>query len=270
VEESAFTRAMALDADRAVGLLADMAAATDPALRAASRRMASRLLPPLGRVEPLRHRAPRRLVSRRGVADGDLDLDRTLERSGGIRPRDPAQLVTRAFAAGPRAVCLLVDRSGSMSGQAVAVAAVAAAAVVQAASDRLRCGVIAFATDTMVLRHLRSATPAEWVIEDLLSLRGHGTTDLARALRAAAAELEHVPQASRTAILLSDCIYTKGGDPLVPAGAIDRLHVLGTSRDPDAVAAGRALARRGHGRWLPATSLTELARNLQTVLDTAG
>jgi hypothetical protein len=32
------------------------------------------------------------------------------------------------------------------------------------------------------------------------------------------------------------------------------------------VQAGRSLARRGHGRWLPATTLDELARNLQAVL----
>ena len=69
-----------------------------------------------------------------------------------------------------------------MSGHAVAIAAVAAAAIVQAASDRLRCGVIAFAGETMVLRDPRDEVPSERVVEDLLSLRGHGRTDLAGAL----------------------------------------------------------------------------------------
>jgi hypothetical protein len=41
--------------------------------------------------------------------------------------------------------------------------------------------------------------------------------------------------------------------------------VLGPSAEPDAVAAGTALARRGNGRFLAATSLAELALNLQTV-----
>ena len=174
---------MRKDADAAVALLADMAVATDPALRADARRLAGRLLPPLGRVGTPRRRGTRRLVARAGVTDGDLDIERTLERNDGMRPRAAGELVTRQFAAAPRAVCLLVDRSGSMSGHAVALAAVAAAAVVQAASDRLRCGVIAFATDTMVLRDPRDEVPSERVVDDLLSLRGHGTTDLARALR---------------------------------------------------------------------------------------
>ena len=266
IEEDALAGAMRRDADAAVALLADMAVATDPALRADARRLAGRLLPPLGRVGTPRRRGTRRLVARDGVTEGDLDIERTLERNNGLPPRQADRLVARQFAAAPRAVCLLVDRSGSMSGHAVALAAVAAAAVVQAASDRLHCGVIAFATDTMVLRDPRDEVPSERVVDDLLSLRGHGTTDLARALRAAATQLEHVPPGGRTAILMSDCLHTKGADPLGPAGTLDGLHVLGTSADPESVEAGRALARRGHGRWLPATTLDELARNLQAIL----
>ena len=266
IEEDALAGVMRRDADAAVALLADMAVATDPALRADARRLAGRLLPPLGRVGVPRRRGTRRLVARDGVTDGDLDIERTLERNNGLPPRRADRLVTRQFAAAPRAVCLLVDRSGSMSGHAVALAAVAAAAVVQAASDRLQCGVIAFATDTMILRDPRDEVPSERVVDDLLSLRGHGTTDLARALRAAAAQLEHVPPGGRTALLMSDCLHTKGADPLGPAGTLDGLHVLGTSADPESVEAGKALARRGHGRWLPATTLDELARNLQAVL----
>ena len=266
IDPDALAGAMRSDADGAVALLADMAVATDPALRADARRLAGRLLPPLGRVGTPRRRGTRRGVARAGAVEGDIDVERTLERSDGRRPREAGELVSRQFAAAPRAVCLLIDRSGSMSGHAVALAAVAAAAIVQAASDRLRCGVIAFAGDTMVLRDPRDEAPSERVVDDLLSLRGHGRTDLGRALAAAATQLEHVPPGGRTAILMSDCLHTKGADPLGPAGGLDGLHVLGTSVDPESIQAGRALARRGHGRWLPATTLEELARNLQSVL----
>ena len=75
-----------------------------------------------------------------------------------------------------------------------------------------------------------------------------------------------MPPGGRSALLMSDCLHTKGADPLGPAGTLDELHVLGTSTDPESVQAGRSLARRGHGRWLPATTLDELARNLQAVL----
>jgi magnesium chelatase subunit D len=266
IDPDAFAGAMSRDPDAAVALLADMAVATDPELRREARRLAGRLLPPLGRVGTPRRRGTKRMVARSGSAEGDLDIERTLESSNGMRPREASQLVSRQFAAVPRAVCLLVDRSGSMSGHAVAIAAVAAAAIVQAASDRLRCGVIAFAGDTIVLRDPRDEVPSELVVDDLLSLRGHGRTDLAGALAAAAGQLEDVPPGGRTAILLSDCLHTKGADPLGAAAALDGLLILGTSVEPDSIDAGKALARRGHGRWLPATTLDELARNLQAVL----
>jgi magnesium chelatase subunit D len=252
-----------------------MAVATDPAVRAQARALARRLLPRLGASGPPRRRGTYRLAVHAGTLEGELDLERTLDRTGARRPRHGSELVTRRFAAAPRAVCLLVDRSGSMGGHAVALAAVAASAVVAAAGsdvvggpagERLRCAVIAFASETLVLRSLRDPAPAERVIDDLLSLRGHGRTDLSAALRAAARLLEEVPPGGRTVLLLSDCVHTRGLDPRAAAGALDCLHVLGTSDRPEARDAGVALARRGRGRYLPATTATELTVSLQRAL----
>ena len=93
--------------------------ATDAAAAGAARRLAGRVFLRLARVGPARARGTRRLVPRRG-RDGDLDLDRTLDpwdpgRSGRPGPED---LVTRNWTAHRRAVCLLVDTSGSMQGLA--------------------------------------------------------------------------------------------------------------------------------------------------------
>jgi Mg-chelatase subunit ChlD len=225
-------------------MLADMATATDPELRAQARQLAGRLLPRLGATGSVRRRGTHRLAAHVGGLDGDLDLERSLERSAGARPRSADDLVTRRFTAAPRAVCLLVDRSGSMGGHAVALAAVAASAVLSARSQRLRCGVIAFAAQTMVLRDPRATGSVDGVVEDLLALRGHGRTDVAGALRAGAQLLHSVPPGGRTAILLSDGLHTTGVDPLPAAGGLDCLHVLGTSDDADAREAGQALARR--------------------------
>ena len=90
LDEAAFTAALARDADVAVALLADLAAATDPRLRAEARRLAGRLLPRLGRVGRPRRRGTRRLVARRAALEGDLDVDRTLD-----PPQAPAR-ATRA------------------------------------------------------------------------------------------------------------------------------------------------------------------------------
>ena len=135
-----------------LALLADLAVATDPALRRAGAAAgATAAARPGARGQP-RRRGTRRMVSRAGALDGDLDLDRTLERSLGRRPQRRATSSSPASSPPPHAsVCLLVDRSGSMSGHAVALAAVAAAAVVSARGERLRCSVVAFASEPLVL-----------------------------------------------------------------------------------------------------------------------
>lgn len=257
---------IAQDSDAALALLADLAVATDPALRRQARALAERLLPRLGRIGNPVPRGTRRLVAQAGAIEGDLDVDRTLERSLGMRPADPDELIARRFGAAPRAVCLLVDRSGSMSGHAVALASVAAAAVIDAEVSELRCSVIAFASEPLVLLDHDGTRSVTAVIDDLLSLRGHGRTDLARALRVAAEQLDHAPPGGRTAVLLSDALHTKGANPLPAAGLLDCLHVLGTSADADAIASGQALARRGRGLFLPASTLAELTISLQAVL----
>ena len=104
IDEQAFDATLSADPDAAVGMLADMAVATDPQLRAQARTLARRLLPPLGRVGAPRRRGTRRMTSRAGMIEGDLDLERTLERSGGARPRGPG-ISSSDSSRPPRARC---------------------------------------------------------------------------------------------------------------------------------------------------------------------
>ena len=264
LDERAFHDLLRSDADAAVALIADLSAATDPALRAQARRLAARLFVRAGRLGGGATRGYRRLAP--GPAEeGDLDLERTLERAGG-RPRHADQLVARRWTAPRRAVCLLVDHSGSMEGHAVGLAAMAAAAVVLNRPDRASCSVVAFAADALVLQRQGERRPPAALVDDLMSLRGRGRTDLALALRTAARELAGAHGAERRAIVLSDCRATAGGDPLGATGGLDRVDVLGTSADADAVAAGRALARRARGRFHAATRYAELQVALGAVL----
>jgi hypothetical protein len=59
---------------------------------------------------------------------------------------------------------------------------------------------------------------------------------------------------------------TAGGDPLQALSGLDRVDVLGTAEDPDAVAAGRKLAARAGGRYLPATRFKDLQTSLLSLL----
>jgi MoxR-like ATPase len=125
LDEDAFGALLAADPDAAAALVSDLALATDRDLRAAAQRLAARVFVQVGRLGRTPTRGTRRLVAQRR-GDGDLDLDRTLDRWTGASPVPAEDLVTRGWTGHRRAVCLVVDSSGSMTGLAVAIAAVAA------------------------------------------------------------------------------------------------------------------------------------------------
>lgn len=269
LDEEAFSAAMAADPDAAAALLADLARATDRELRAAARRLAGRVFIQLGRTGPARSRGTRRLGAGRSE-EGDLDLERTLERSSGNWPPTGEELVTRAWTAHRRAVCLLVDSSGSMSGLAVALAAVAAAGVVLAGGGRrLATSVVAFSEQVQVLCAQGVERSAEELVAELVGLRGHGMTDLAAALREASRQLAAAAADERIVVLLSDCLHTTGPEPATALGGIDRLHVLCPLPTEEATRAASALATRGGGRYQPVRRLTDIAPALTRMLATS-
>ena len=181
------------DPDETLALLADLAGATDrtpprpgpptggaavPRPRpsrpvdAARRRPDRRAAVPARRRRPRPRRQPRR--------------DRRSARPVG-RPSMPSGCGSGRGSTPGTALCLLVDRSGSMGGKPLATAAIAAAAVAVARPRELqRAGVRQ--------GRRRREEPGRRQVERgrrhrLLSLRGHGTTDLAGALRAAGEQL---------------------------------------------------------------------------------
>ncbi len=245
-------------------LLADMALATDRDLRAAARRLAAQVFFRLGRTGQKPARGTRRLGASR--AEGDLDLDKTLDGWSGHWPPDPSELVTRSWHSHRRALCLLIDHSGSMSGLAVAIAAVAAASVVFAADGRLVPAIIAFSGDVTVLQAQGTRRAPGDLVNDLVGLRGHGMTDLATAFRAAAAQLAGATADERVAVLLSDCLPTAGGDPALALAGISRLHVLCPLPTAESEPAAAALARRGGGLSQPVRRLADVAPALTRML----
>ena len=265
LDERAFEELHRRDPDLAVALLADLATATDPALRERARRLAARVFVRMARGGPPARRGHRRLAPVAGLAEADVDLERTLERASG-RPRSSEDFVVRDWRSARPAACLLIDQSGSMRGRGMALAAVAAAAAALAAGDRADCSVVAFNRDAIVLQPLGRPRRPERLVTDILALRAHGTTNLELALRTASAQLGRAGSPERLAIVMSDCLATAGGDPLTALAGIDRLHVLGTSTEPEAVARCRELARRAGGRYLPATTFAEVGAGLAAVL----
>ncbi len=259
------------DPDAAAALLADLSQATDTSLRVLARKLAARVFIQLGSVGRQSSRGPRRMRSvARGT--GDVDLDATLDRLAGSWPPSADDLVTRSWQAHRRSVCLLVDASGSMSGLALAMAAVATASVLLAADGRLDAGALAFSGTVTMLQQPGTRQPPEQVVGRLLGLRGHGLTDVAGALRAAAAGLAAAASAGeRSVVLLSDCVSTTGADPANALAGIDRLDVLypvPAEREPEPGSAATAerLARLGSGICRPVRTLADIPSALTLLL----
>lgn len=249
LDESAFDDLLAQDPDAALSLLADMNGATDERLRALAQRLAGRIMVDLARTGLAAHRSVGRLVRRpldgRG---GDLDLDASLDELVAARhsrrPPDAGELVTATWERPDTAVCLLVDRSGSMHGARLASAALAAATVaLRAPTD---CSVVAFAEDAIVLGTQGVPRDPEAIVSDLLRLRGFGVTDVGLGLRTASAQLSRSTAGRRLTVLLSDCRVTSGGDPIPYASTLDELAIIAPEGDSDDA---RALAEAVGARW---------------------
>jgi Mg-chelatase subunit ChlD len=234
LDESAVDDALRDDPDATLALLAEMTGATDRRLSDLARRLAARLFLDLARRGPARRGGVGRLAAQPYRPDGgDLDLDASFEaiaeaEAGGAAV-DVERLRIRSWTTPQTAICLVVDRSGSMGGGPLATAAIAAAAV--ASRNPADYSVLAFSNDVVALKSQDAPKAAERVVTDLLVLRGHGTTDLARALRAAADQLARSRAARKITVLLSDCRSTVEGDAHGAASRLSELAVIAPRSD---------------------------------------
>ena len=267
LDEAAVDEMLRDDPDDAMALLADLTAATDPKLRELARRLAGRLFLEVSRRGPMRPRGIGKLVEQPYRPDGgDLDLDASLEAIGEASASgsaiDPRRLRIRGWVKPGTALCLMVDRSGSMGGKPRATSAVAAAAVAwRAPADY---SVLAFGKDIVVVRSQDVHKSSEQVVNDVLTLRGFGTTDVAGALIAARLQLSRSQAGRRIAVLLSDCRATVEGDVIAAAAALDELLIIAPAGDADEA---QKLAQVVGARIACVSGPGDVAEALSTLLD---
>ena len=264
LDEGAFDRALSEDSEQAMALLADLTAATDRDLAALARRLAGRLVLDIARGGRAAGRGVGRLVTAAADrTDGDLDVDASLDAlqtavATATSPRLDEMRV-RAWKRPSTAICLLIDRSGSMHGTRLVTACVTAAGCAWRAPDDYSA--VAFADDAWVLKSIDAYRTAESVVQDVLRLRGHGVTDLALGLRAARGQLDRSRAQRRITILLSDCRPTSGEDPTTAARTLDELVIFAPEGDTeDAVDLARATGARCTGIDSPLDAPAALAR----------
>ena len=219
-----------------MALLADLTAATDPKLRelgqTARRRGCSSTSAGAARcgrgasarlVVAAVHARRRRPRLRRRASKASP------RRSGRRCAVDADRLRVRGWAKPGTALCLMVDRSGSMGGKPLAASAVAAAAVAWRAPEDY--SVLAFGKDVVVAKSQDVPKDSDRVVTDVLTLRGFGTTDLAGALQVAQLQLLRSRAGRRIAVLLSDCRATVDGDVAAAAGRLDELLIIAPEGD---------------------------------------
>ncbi len=251
LDESVVEESLAERPDETLALLGDLTGATDERLRALARALAGRVVLGIARADAERRRGIGRMRTLpMDETGGDLDLDASIESlqlasATGVAPH-AADLSVRTWARPEVAVCLVVDRSGSMSGARLAAAAIAAAAVAERAPDDF--SVLAFSDRVIVLKGQDQRRAAADVVDDVFRLRGHGPTDLALALRVAADQLSVSSAQRRRVILLSDCRPTQGTEPEVETGRLDEVWVIAPDDDADEA---EAFARAVGARFAP-------------------
>ena len=267
IDEDAVTAAMEADPDATLSLLAEMTSATDVGLRRLARLLAARLFLDIARQEPADAGGIGRVVTRPYRPDaGDLDveasLDALVEAHAAGRAVDVDALRIRSWARPETAWCLLTDRSGSMNGRPLATAALAAAAVSMRAKGEY--AVLSFARDVIAVKAMWENRSRDDVVDRVLALRGHGTTDVAGALRAAGDQLARASARRRVTVLLSDCRATEPGDVIGAAQALDELVVLAPEGDAEEAA---ELAAAVGARWTTVAGPTSIVPALGRVLD---
>ncbi len=261
----ALDSALEEDPDATLTLVVEMAKATDEGLREAVRRLVPRLILDQTRRGLARTRGVSRLRPQPARHGGEVDLDRSMDavvsaRAGGRSP-SLDDLVSTAWARADLALCVVIDRSGSMNGARLTTAAVTGAACLTRAPAEH--AVLAFAAGVEVLKPLaRPGTPTR-TVEQILALRGHGTTDLRAALTEARVQLEGSRARRRAVVLLSDCRATDEVDAVPAARALDELVILAPAEDDEEAV---RLARASGARLGSVASVLDVPRLLARLL----
>ena len=161
------------------------------------------------------------------------------------------------------ALVLVLDVSGSMEGEKLAMAVAGALELVGSAAPEDYLGVVLVSSSPRVLFPPRPMTAqgkkeAESL---LLSLRAGGGTVLGGAFREALRLLEGVPVERKAVLVLTDGLIADPKEPILALAATAGVEVSALALGPDTDAAFlEALAQRGGGRFYRAATAKELPR----------
>jgi Mg-chelatase subunit ChlD len=188
---------------------------------------------------------------------GELNVERTLEAMAGKPWPERRDWVIERRENKHQQVVLMMDVSLSMSGRNLALAALAGAVLALKLPPE-DLSVVAFDSTARVLTRLNEANEAEDVVRALLCQPARGFTNLEAALEAGCREIERGQDRRRAGLLITDGVYTVGGDPTPLAARFPQLFVLLTEDERMDPALCRRLANAGRGDVFAVGSFGEL------------
>jgi Mg-chelatase subunit ChlD len=204
--------------------------------------------------ELVRHASrPTRQVEDRFPADGELDLEATLEQP---RPWAPTDLVLQRIEPRDADVVAILDMSLSMTGEKIALTALAVA-ILRLKLDRL--AVVSFDTKAHPLVRLDEDVPVREVIRRVLRVPAQGFTNVEAGLLAGLDALRGGRHGERVGIVMTDGIANVGRDPVLVAARFPRLHVVQVGpEERQGTRTCVGMARAGRGRRYRAILYAEL------------
>jgi Mg-chelatase subunit ChlD len=156
---------------------------------------------------------------------GELDVDGTLENVVGKPHPERDDWVVELREDREQQVVLMLDTSLSMAGENLAIAAVAAAVLaLKMRGEDL--SVVCFESTAAALSHLEEPDAPEAVVEKILGQPARGYTNIEDALRVGSREVSRGRNPRRAGLLITDGVWTAGGDPTHLAAEFPRLFVL--------------------------------------------
>lgn len=203
----------------------------------------------------------------------ELDLEETLENSPFLSQPDhvmTAQDVWMSYQiVRAQSVVLTVDTSLSMTGEKLALTAVALAVVLLQFPEE-QIGIIAFENEAQILKKPTEHISISVLIERFLEVPAQGYTHLEAGLRSALTQIQSMDKGSNTkpisTVLLTDGKYTAGKDPAYLAPRFPHLVVLKMGDERASLELCRELARKGNGTLREVANLDDLPAVMYSVV----
>jgi hypothetical protein len=203
----------------------------------------------------------------------ELDLEETIENSPFIA--DPHHLTTAndlwmSFQTiRSQSVVLAVDTSLSMTGEKLALTAVALAVVLLQFPEE-KIGIVAFENEAQILKKPDERISIALLIERFLDVPAQGYTHLESGMRLALTLTQSNGMETSgkpvSTVLLTDGKYTAGKDPAYLAPRFPHLVVLKMGDERASLDLCRELARNGHGSLKEVANLSDLPSVMYSVV----